>query len=453
MGFGGKGFTKVDGLALFVRNSLPGQTLKVKIIKKRKGFAEAIPISVIEQSKHYVDPECPHFKYCGGCSLQNLSYSEQLEQKSRQVGEVLQHIGGVRGVNVEPIIAAPDVFYYRNKMEFSFSNKRWLTDEDEQKPKDFALGLHVPGNYEKVLDIDDCRLQSEVSNKILASVKKSAQEYKFKPYDNKNHSGNLRYLIIKQAANSDDLFVNIVTKYDEPMKLDKIVKKLIKDCPEITTVVNVINDSVASIAYGTKVNVMHGSGLFNEKIGSVHLELGPQEFLQTNTKAAELLYQKIIDFAELNEKMNVFDLYSGVGSISISIASQVQKVTGFELLPEAVDSAGRNAVSNGVLNCNFISGDMRELFRDVDYIRKVHGTPDVIILDPPRSGIHPSMPKRISNLKPKKVIYVSCNPASFARDVKLFDERGYKLVKLQPFDLFPHTPHIELVSLLVPKSD
>ena len=256
-----------------------------------------------------------------------------------------------------------------------------------------------------------------------------------------------------EAANTDDLFVNIVTKYDEPMKLDKIVKRLIKDCPEITTVVNVVNDSVASTAYGTKVNVMHGSGLFNEKIGSVNLELGPQEFLQTNTKAAELLYKKIIEYAELNEKMNVFDLYSGVGSISISIASQVQKVTGFELLPEAVESAGRNAGSNGVLNCNFISGDMRELFRDVDYIRKVHGTPDVIILDPPRSGIHPSMPKRISNLKPKKVIYVSCNPASFARDMKLFDERGYKLVKLQPFDLFPHTPHIELVSLLVPKSD
>ena len=448
LAFGGKGLLKIDGKALFVRNSLPGEKLRVKVIKSRSGFAEAIPLQTLTRSKYYVEPECSHFKYCGGCSLQNLKYEEQLVQKERQLKETIEHLGGVKDVEMEPIVPAPDVFHYRNKMEFSFSNKRWLTEEDEHKPKDFALGLHVPGNFEKVLDIDNCHLQSELSNRILNSVKESTQSEKLKAYDVRNHNGYLRYLVIRQSANTDDLLVNIVTKRDEPDKLKKVVEKLLIDCPEVTCVVNVINEGVASIAYGSKINLLHGDGNLHERIADVNLEIGPQEFLQTNTKAAELLYAKILDYADFSKDDDVFDLFSGVGSISLYIAPHVRSVTGFELLPEAVDSAGRNAASNGILNCKFISGDMRELFRDLDFVKKAHGIPDVIVLDPPRGGLHPSIPKRISQLKPSKVVYVSCNPASFARDLKLFAERGYKLKKLQAFDLFPHTPHAELVSLL-----
>ena len=450
LAFGGKGLVKINGKALFVRNSLPGEKLRVKIIKSRSGFAEAIPLETLIRSKYYVEPECSHFKYCGGCSLQNLKYEEQLSQKERQIKETIVHLGGVKEVNMEPIVPAPDVYHYRNKMEFSFSNKRWLTDEDEHKPKDFALGLHVPGNFEKVLDIDNCHLQSELSNKILKSVKESTQLENLEAYDVRSHKGYLRYLVIRQSANKDDLLVNIVTKHDEPDRLNKTVEKLIKDCPEVTCVVNVVNDGVASIAYGSKMNLLRGDGILHERIANVDLEVGPQEFLQTNTKAAELLYAKVLDYADFSKDDNVFDLFCGVGSISLFIAPHVKSVTGFELLPEAVDSAGRNAMSNGILNCKFITGDMRELFRDLDFVKKAHGTPDVIVLDPPRGGIHPSIPKRISQLKPSKVVYVSCNPASFARDLKLFAERNYELKKLQAFDLFPHTPHAELVSLLEP---
>ena len=450
LAFGGKGLVKINGKALFVRNSLPGEKLRVKIIKSRSGFAEAIPLETLTRSKYYVKPECSHFKYCGGCSLQNLKYEEQLSQKERQIKETIVHLGGVKEINMEPIVPAPDVYYYRNKMEFSFSNKRWLTDEDEHKPKDFALGLHVPGNFEKVLDIDNCHLQSELSNKILKSVKESTQLENLEAYDVRSHKGYLRYLVIRQSANKDDLLVNIVTKHDEPDRLKKTVEKLLKDCPEVTCVVNVVNDGVASIAYGSKMNLLRGDGILHERIANVDLEVGPQEFLQTNTKAAELLYAKVLDYADFSKDDNVFDLFSGVGSISLFIAPHVKSVTGFELLPEAVDSAGRNAMSNGILNCKFITGDMRELFRDLDFVKKAHGTPDVIVLDPPRGGLHPSIPKRISQLKPSKVVYVSCNPASFARDMKLFTERNYELKKLQAFDLFPHTPHAELVSLLEP---
>ena len=448
LAFGGKGLLKIDGKALFVRNSLPGEKLRVKVIKSRSGFAEAIPLETLTRSKYYVEPECSHFKYCGGCSLQNLKYEEQLSQKERQIKETIEHLGGVRDVKMEPIVPAPDVYHYRNKMEFSFSNKRWLTDEDEHKPKDFALGLHVPGNFEKVLDIDKCHLQSELSNKILNSVKESSQSENLKAYDVRSHKGYLRYLVIRQSTNRDDLLVNIVTKHDEPDRLKKVVEELLKDCPEVTCVVNVVNDGVASIAYGSKTNLLHGDGIFHERIANVDLEIGPQEFLQTNTKAAELLYAKILDYADFSKDDDIFDLFCGVGSISLYIAPHVKSVTGFELLPEAVDSAGRNAASNGILNCKFVSGDMRELFRDLDFVRKAHGVPDLIVLDPPRGGIHPSIPKRISQVKPSRVVYVSCNPASFARDVKLFAERNYKLKKLQAFDLFPHTPHAELVSLL-----
>ncbi|MCH8288669.1 MAG: 23S rRNA (uracil(1939)-C(5))-methyltransferase RlmD [Candidatus Marinimicrobia bacterium] len=450
LAYGGKGFTKVDNLALFVRNSLPGDRVLVKVIKKRSGFAEAIPIEFLERSRHYVDPECPHFKHCGGCTFQNLAYEEQLAQKETQVRDVLEHIGGVKNLDMDSIVPAPEVFYYRNKMEYSFSNKRWLTDDDESKPKDFALGLHVSGNYQKVLDIDDCRLQSVLSNRILSSIKKSAQKLKFKPYDVKNHSGNLRHLIIREAANTKDVLVNVVTKYNEPSKLKKIVDQLIKDCPEVTTVVNAVNEGVASIAYGTILNILHGTGSFKEVMVGVNLEIGAQEFLQTNTKAAELLYSKVLEYAEPEGGNVIYDLYSGVGSISIYLAPHAQRVTGFEMSLDAVESAGRNAVSNGVLNCNFISGDIRELFRDVESLSRTHGAPDIVVLDPPRGGIHPSIPKRLSSLKPKKIVYVSCNPASFARDVKLFNEKGYSLNRLQSFDLFPHTPHIELVSLLKP---
>ena len=450
LAFGGKGLVKINGKALFVRNSLPGEKLRVKIIKSRSGFAEAIPLETLTRSKYYVKPECSHFKYCGGCSLQNLKYEEQLSQKERQIKETIVHLGGVKEINMEPIVPAPDVYYYRNKMEFSFSNKRWLTDEDEHKPKDFALGLHVPGNFEKVLDIDNCHLQSELSNKILKSVKESTQLENLEAYDVRSHKGYLRYLVIRQSANKDDLLVNIVTKHDEHDRLKKTVEKLLKDCPEVTCVVNVVNDGVASIAYGSKMNLLRGDGILHERIANVDLEVGPQEFLQTNTKAAELLYAKVLDYADFSKDDIVFDLFSGVGSISLFIAPHVKSVTGFELLPEAVDSAGRNAMSNGILNCKFITGDMRELFRDLDFVKKAHGTPDVIVLDPPRGGLHPSIPKRISQLKPSKVVYVSCNPASFARDMKLFTERNYELKKLQAFDLFPHTPHAELVSLLEP---
>ncbi len=451
LAFGGMGVSHFGDMVVFVKNAIPGMKVLARITKKRSKYLETHTVEVIENSPLAVDVKCNHFADCGGCAFQNLNYKEQLLAKEHQVADVFRRIGGFQDISVETILGCEEVFNYRNKMEFTFANRRWVTDgEPEGVETNFALGLHIPGRFDKILNIDECHIQSKDANRILAIVKTLAQELELLPYDIKEHTGFLRHLMIRHAQNTNEIMVNIVTSSDGTKALQPIVKTLTETFPNIKSIVNNVTTRRAGVSTGEQQFVMFGKDTINENLDTYTYTISADSFFQTNSKQAEVLYKLIKEEASLSGNEVVYDLFCGTGSISIFVADEAKMVYGFELVMPAVQDAMQNAIKNGVKNAWFFGGDLMNIFQTNEEAKQLP-KPDVMIVDPPRAGLHPKTIPDILEKSPKRIVYVSCNPSTQARDVKELCENGYSLEKLRPVDMFPHTPHVENIATLVKK--
>ncbi len=437
---------------VFVDGSYPGDRVIAELRKIKKSYAEAKVKEFITKSPFRTEPLCKYFGICGGCKSQDLIYEQQTKFKHEQVKDIFERIGGFKDFEMLPIIPSENNFFYRNKMEFSFAVKRWLTENEinsmqEIADKDFALGLHIPGLYDKVLNIDECFLQSELSNRILNFTRDFFKSRAISIYSTQNHTGFLRNLIIRNSYHTKDLMINLVTSEENERLFVLYKNELLEKFPEVTTVINNINRKKAQVATGDYEIVFHGPGFNYDFIGGKKFRISANSFFQTNTHQAERLYQTAVDFTEFKGNKVVYDLYSGAGTIPIFISGLVKEIYGFESVVPAIEDAKVNIGLNNITNFQPILADLNKSFLPKVEERMIP-RPDIIIADPPRSGMNPKTVNDILALKPSKLIYISCNPSTQARDVKLLCEGGYKLIKLQPVDMFPHTYHIENVVLL-----
>jgi 23S rRNA (uracil1939-C5)-methyltransferase len=451
--FEGKCVARVDNFVVFVNGAVPGDTVRARIVKSKQQYAEAQTIEVVNPSPFRIIPRCKHFGVCGGCKWQNLDYSKQLEYKRQHVIDALKHIGGLPDVDVLPTIPAAQIYFYRNKMEYSFAALRWLTSDDMNK-EDVVnndgpyLGLHVPQRYDKVLDIEACHLQSEASNQILTFSRAFARGQKLSVYNSDKETGYLRFLVIRQSAATGEIMVNFVTHTYERDIIEDYARKILAKVPSITTIVNTINAKKAQIAFGDEEHIIIGSGTITETIGNHQFTISSSSFLQTNSIQAAKLYEVAKQFAELQSTDVVYDLYCGAGAISIFISDNAKAVLGIDVIESAIENAKQNAERNGISNCMFLLGDLKDLLtKEIGWMKSVP-IPDVVMLDPPRSGVHPKALDSLLKINPERIVYISCNPTTQARDLKTLCQNQYKIVKSQPVDMFPHTYHIENVVLL-----
>ncbi|MFQ6609262.1 MAG: 23S rRNA (uracil(1939)-C(5))-methyltransferase RlmD [Fidelibacterota bacterium] len=447
LAFGGMGISHIGEMVVFVKNAIPGQVVNARILKKRSSYLEAKRISVDAESPHFVAPACDHFEYCGGCTFQNLAYPQQLSAKAAQVNDIYQRIGGFPEVRIDPIVGCDEIFNYRNKMEFTFSNRRFITEADEDLPRDFALGAHTAGKFDKILNIDECRLQHPVCNDILQYVKLRVRELGLAPYDIVNHIGFMRYLVLRTGSKTGEIMVNLVTASESPVKLQPLVDELIQRFPSIVSIVNNITSRKSGVSVGEKETILFGRDYLTDNIGELQFHISANSFFQTNTRQAATLYEIVRHHCGLTGKETVYDLFCGAGSISLFVASSAKEVLGFELVPSAIRDARQNAELNGIENVRFFEGNLMDMFRDSPELSQLP-LPDVLIIDPPRAGLHPHTVKDILTQSPRRIVYVSCNPSTQVRDVRLLCDEGYTLDKIIPVDMFPHTPHIETVAIL-----
>jgi 23S rRNA (uracil1939-C5)-methyltransferase len=452
--FEGKNIARLDGLVAFVKCGVPGDDVRARITRTKKSFIEADVVEVLNPSPIRVSPRCRYVGTCGGCKWQEVNYQSQLDFKRQHVIDALQRIGGFGGISVNPTLGSPDVFFYRNKMEFSFGAK-WLTKEEMsaqaggQALDRFALGLHIPERFDRVLDIEECWLQSETSRDIVNLVRGFCKSRGLDIYSTVTHTGYLRNLVIRQSRHTGELMVNIVTREERPALMQELCDVLLEAFPAITTFVNNITERKSQVAIGDREVVYYGPGTITETIGKRTYRISANSFFQTNTLQAERLYDVARRMAALTREDTVFDLYSGTGTIALHVADDTGEVVGIESVESAVEDARRNAEANGVKNCSFILGDLKDrLTKDTAWLAE-HPRPSVMIIDPPRSGMHEKVVKQVLELGPRRIVYVSCNPATQARDLKLMVGSGrYAIDEVQPVDMFPHTYHIENVALL-----
>lgn len=448
--FRGKGVAKVDGLAVFVYGTAPGDIVKARIIKKKKNYREAKLLEVLEPSKDRITPKCQHANVCGGCSWQHVPYAKQLEYKGQQVADHITRLGGLSDTIVHPAMGSESDFYYRNKMEYSFSNRRWLTREEINRDEfvddsGFAAGMHAPGRFDKILNLNECHLQRKESFDILDFVRNYCIQHDIPPFDAMKHEGFMRHLMIRNSFHTDDFMVNFVTYQDDQKLIKKLSDELLQEFPVITTIVNNINDTKSPTSIGRIEKVIHGPGYIVDKIGDHTFKIHPNAFFQTNTAQAERLYETAREFADLKNGEVVYDLYCGVGTLSLFMSQKAEKVLGIELVDVAVENARFNAKENNVGNVSFIKGDMKDVF--TQEMVNEFGAPDVLITDPPRAGMHPDVVKRLKELKVPKLVYVSCDTSTMARDLKELAE-VYDVLEVQPVDMFPQTYHVEAVAKL-----
>jgi len=443
--YGGQGVARLEGFVVFVRNAVPGDRILARIYRKKKSYGEAALVELLTPSPDRVEAPCPHSGHCGGCQWQHLHYKAQLRYKRDQVVESLEHIGGVKEVPVREVIPSERVFGYRNKMEFSFSDRRWFPPHEREKAGteegDFVLGLHVPGTFHKVMDISACLLQPEKGNRILSQVKRLTRNSGLPAYGLKSHQGFWRFLMIRHSVALDEWMVNLVTSEPSPRVLRPIVEELRTRLNPVKTVVNNITRRKAAVAVGEEEVVFSGPGFIRDRIGPYTFQVSANSFFQTNPSAAHRLYLKAAEYAELKGTESVLDLYSGTGTIPIFLANRVRTVAGLEIGEAAVADARRNCEENGVENCRFLCGDIRQT------LGAVEERPDVTIIDPPRSGMHKDVLDQVLALAPERIVYISCNPATLARDLGRM-VGGYEVLEVQPLDMFPHTHHIETVARL-----
>jgi len=445
--FGGKGLARVNGLAVFVDQAVPLDIVVARIIKKKRKYAEARIDTLIEKSPFRIAPPCIYSGFCGGCKWQFLDYNKQLVYKQQHVVESLEHIGRIQGVPVHQTIPSKLIFGYRNKMEFSCSDRRWLLPDEMDRDdidKGFALGLHVPGTFYKVLDTKTCLLQPEHGNQILEDVRTFIKNADAPVYGLRSHSGFWRFVMLRHSVAYDQWMVNIITAFEDLEAVQPLAAWLMERNPKIVSIVNNITARKAGVAIGEYEILLAGKSFIRDKIGAFEFEISANSFFQTNSRGAESLYETVKEYACLTGEETVLDLYCGTGTIAISLAAFAKEVIGLEIVVGAISDAENNCRINRVSNCRFILGDIKESLSEVAI------KPDVIIIDPPRAGMHKEVVKQVLGLKPDRIVYVSCNPATMARDLGLLKEE-FDVLEVQPVDMFPHTYHIESVARLKKK--
>jgi len=431
-----------SGMVVFVRDTLPGDRVIARVRKKRRRQLEAELVEIVTPSPGRVESACPYVHLCGGCVLRQLAYEQQLALKEKALRDALERLGGFSDPPLEAILPAPQQDFYRNKMEFSFSDQKWVEEWDGQ-PTSFGLGLHLPGIYSKVLDLESCRLQSELSAQLVNSVRAEVTRAGSTVYNYKTHQGLYRFLVIREGKRTGEVMVNIVTNSADHPEVKELAERLLLEYPQLTTIVNNSTRSWSSVATGEEEQVLHGPGVIREQIGSRVYEISANSFFQTNSLQAERLYDLVKTYAGLQGEEVLYDLFAGAGTITIYLADEVRVGYGFEVVPDAIADARRNMLLNGVENLHFIEGDVKQT---------VNGSecppPDVVVMDPPRNGVPREVLSCLVELRPQRIVYVSCNPATLARDCRLLAEGGYRPRCITPVDMFPHTLHIESVTLL-----
>lgn len=447
--YGGKGVARMDGLVVFVKDTVPGDRVLGRITKKKKGYAEANLVELLIPSPDRILPQCPYSMYCGGCQWQHLEYGRQLEYKREHLREAMARIGTISDVTVHDTIPCENRFRYRNKMEFSFSDRRWLMPEEFSKigtDTGFGLGLHIPGTFCKVIDIEACLLQSEMGDQILHLVREYVRASNVPVYGLKSHEGFWRFLTLRYSAAFNEWMVNLVTSEERGDLTGPLAELLCRRFENIRTVVNNINSRKAAIAFGEKEVVLAGDGYIQDRIGKFCFQISANSFFQTNTSGALRLYDKVVEYAGLKGSETVLDLYCGTGTIPIFLSEKAKEVMGMEIVESAVLDAKKNCRENKINNCRFLLGDIR------NNISGLQLRPDVLVVDPPRAGMHKDVLSSVLELAADRIVYVSCNPATMARDMKELIKQ-YGITDIQPVDMFPHTFHIEAVARLVRRTN
>jgi 23S rRNA (uracil1939-C5)-methyltransferase len=459
LAFGGQGVARIDGYTVFVPGGLPGQRVEATVLKRKRAYAEARLERVIEAGPHQVTPRCEHFGLCGGCALQHFDHEAQLDAKREQVRECLARLGGLTEAEVEPTLPSPLVYEYRNKMEFSFGT-RWR-DHDEMaegaaEADPFGLGLHVRKRFDRVVNISRCHLVSAEVSTLATAAREAARASGLPPYSTRTHEGFWRFMVVREGANTGDRMVNMITNSAAPgsagARAVERVAEALRGCgAPVTSLLHGTTDRLSAVAICDQVRTLAGEPVIRDRILDLTFEIGPNTFFQTNTRGAEVLFTEAIARGHFTEDDTVWDLYSGVGALTLPISRHARRVVGMELVPESVAAARRNAALNGIQNAEFFAGDIRALLADPGLRSSLR--PDVVMLDPPRDGVHADVALALIDLAPPRIVYVSCNPATLARDLALFAAAGYRLDPVRPVDMFPHTAHIECVASLARADD
>jgi 23S rRNA (uracil1939-C5)-methyltransferase len=437
-----------DGKVIFLPNVVPGDVVDIQTLKKRKAYYEGKATKIHTYSKDRTEPVCEHFGVCGGCKWQNMKYEKQLFYKKQEVFNNLKRIGKIELPDFEAILGSKEQFFYRNKMEFGFSNARWMTEAEIQSGKEFdnknALGFHIPRMWDKILDIEKCHLQADPSNAIRNEVRAFANKHNLTFFNPREQSGFLRTLMIRTSS-TGEIMILIQFFENDKKNIELILNHLSERFPEITSLLYVVNNKANDTIYDQDVVLFKGREYILEEMEGLHFSVNAKSFYQTNSDQAYELYKITREFAGLTGNELVYDLYTGTGTIAQFVSKQAKKVIGVEAVPDAIRDAEANAVRNNITNCEFFVGDMKNVFND-EFIAQ-HGQPDIIITDPPRDGMHKDVVAQILKIAPKKIVYVSCNSATQARDLALMDET-YKVTRVRPVDMFPQTHHVENVVLL-----
>lgn len=444
----GKSIAKKDDLVIFVTNVIPGDVVDIQVTRKKKSFMEGRPVKFHKYSDKRVDAKCEHFGVCGGCKWQNLPYEDQLFYKQKQVVDNLERLGQVELPAINPILGSEETYYYRNKLEYTFSNKRWLTQDEVDSDAEFknmnALGFHIPKMFDKILDIKHCYLQKDPSNQIRLAIRDYALKNDLPFFDIRNKEGFLRTMIIRTST-TNELMLIVSFYHEDVERREGLLNHIADKFPEITSLMYVINDKPHDAIAEQDVIAYKGNDYIYEEMEGLKFKIGPKSFYQTNSEQAYNLYKITRDFAQLKGDEVVYDLYTGTGTIANFVAKQSKQVVGIEYVPDAIEDAKINSQINNIDNTSFFAGDMKDVLSE-EFIKE-NGHPDVIILDPPRAGVHGDVIKSVLFADAQRIVYVSCNPATQARDISLLDEK-YKVTKVQPVDMFPHTHHVENVVLL-----
>ena len=453
----GKALVRINDLVVFVPFAVPGDVVDLKILKKKHSYAEAVVVNFRDFSKVRAVPFCEHFGVCGGCKWQNLPYEEQLRYKQQQVVDCLTRIAKVELPEISPILGSDEIMHYRNKLEYSFSNMRWLTTEElaaldapdnTAERKQPGLGFHIPGAFDKVLHINSCKLQDEISDRIRNAAYSYAVEHGIPFINLRSLDGVLRDMMVR-VVTTGQIMVLVqakVTTSAEKEQFMGLMQFLSDNFPEITSLLYVINNKCNDTFGDLDVHVYRGEEFIYETMENLRFKIGPKSFFQTNSRQAYRLYSVVRKLAELHPDETVYDLYTGTGTIAQFLAAGAKKIIGIEYVPEAIEDAKVNAALNGIDNTEFYAGDMKDVLNEA-FIAE-HGTPDVIVTDPPRAGMHPDVVNVILKAAPERIVYVSCNPATQARDLAMLDQ-NYQVAAVQPVDMFPHTQHVEVVTLLI----
>ncbi|MFC2131512.1 23S rRNA (uracil(1939)-C(5))-methyltransferase RlmD [Bacteroidota bacterium] len=453
IGFQGISIARKEGLVYFVKGAVPGDIVNAKVRKKRKKYIETTIIEILKPSEHRIPPKCNYFGVCGGCSWQHLSYDQQIIWKKQHIIDAFTRNVKVDVGYFEDTLASPKVFNYRNKMEFSFGSSRWLTKEeidsnDNISQKEFALGLHVPGRYDKIIDIQHCHIQNEICNKVLKLIREKALELEVTAYNNHSHEGFLRNLILRTSVENNELMIilvsNDIKSENEQVFLNWFENDFLGLVPEAAVIAHAVNNTLSPVAFGD-TRIISGTGYITENILGIDFQISPYSFFQTNSSQLNKFIEEIIKVGEMSNSDMVWDLYCGTGSITLPASKVCKEIIGIELFEGSIKDARKNAELNDITNAEFICADLHE--KDISTLLDSLPNPDIIFIDPPRAGLHKNLLNNILKINPEKLVYVSCNPSTQARDCEILSEK-YEVNSIKPVDMFPHTFHLESIALL-----